>query len=110
MACSSQSTTLTPRLNQEKISGCWVPNGAGKTNTINMLCTILKPTSGTVKVNGFDIVKEVTQIRQSIGIVFQDSSLDDRLTGRENLYMHANLYGESPSVDAGHFKIETAEI
>ncbi len=69
------------------------PNGAGKTTTISMLCTILKPTSGTAKVNGFDIVKEARQVRKSIGIVFQDPSVDDRLTGRENLYMHANLYG-----------------
>jgi ABC-2 type transport system ATP-binding protein len=69
------------------------PNGAGKTTTISMLCTILKPTSGTAKVNGFDIVKEAMQVRKSIGIVFQDPSIDDRLTGRENLLMHANLYG-----------------
>ena len=69
------------------------PNGAGKTTTISMLCTILKPTSGTAKVNGFDIVKESTQVRKSIGIVFQDPSIDDRLTGRENLFMYANLYG-----------------
>lgn len=69
------------------------PNGAGKTTTISMLCTILKPTSGTAKVNGFDIVTQATQVRKSIGIVFQDPSIDDRLTGRENLYMHVNLYG-----------------
>ena len=69
------------------------PNGAGKTTTISMLCTILKPTSGTAKVNGFDIVKESMQVRKSIGIVFQDPSIDDRLAGRENLFMHANLYG-----------------
>jgi len=69
------------------------PNGAGKTTTISMLCTILKPTSGTAKVNGFDIVKEAMQVRRSIGIVFQDPSIDDRLTGRENLFMHTNLYG-----------------
>ena len=69
------------------------PNGAGKTTAISMLCTILKVTSGTAKVNGFDIVKHATQVRKSIGIVFQDPSIDDRLTGRENLYMHANLYG-----------------
>jgi ABC-2 type transport system ATP-binding protein len=69
------------------------PNGAGKTTTISMLCTILKPTSGTAKVNGFDIVKEATHVRKSIGIVFQDPSIDDRMTGRENLLMHANLYG-----------------
>lgn len=73
------------------------PNGAGKTTTISMLCTILKTTSGTAKVNGYDIVKQATQVRKSIGIVFQDPSIDDRLTGRENLYMHANLYGMPPS-------------
>jgi ABC-2 type transport system ATP-binding protein len=76
-----------------EIFGLLGPNGAGKTTTISMLCTILKPTSGTATVNGFDIIKEATQVRKSIGIVFQDPSVDDRLTGRENLYMHANLYG-----------------
>jgi ABC-2 type transport system ATP-binding protein len=76
-----------------EIFGLLGPNGAGKTTTISMLCTILKPTSGTAKVNGFDIIKEAMQVRRSIGIVFQDPSIDDRLTGRENLFMHANLYG-----------------
>jgi ABC-2 type transport system ATP-binding protein len=76
-----------------EIFGLLGPNGAGKTTAISMLCTILKPTSGTATVNGFDIVKEANKVRKSIGIVFQDPSVDDRLTGRENLYMHANLYG-----------------
>ena len=76
-----------------EVFGLLGPNGAGKTTTISMLCTILKPTSGTAKVYGFDIVSQATQVRKSIGIVFQDPSIDDRLTGRENLYMHANLYG-----------------
>ncbi len=76
-----------------EIFGLLGPNGAGKTTTISMLCTILKPTGGTATVNGFDIVKEANKVRKSIGIVFQDPSIDDRLTGRENLYMHANLYG-----------------
>lgn len=76
-----------------EIFGLLGPNGAGKTTTISMLCTILKPTSGTAVVNGFDIVKEAMQVRKSIGIVFQDPSIDDRMTGRENLFMHANLYG-----------------
>ena len=76
-----------------EIFGLLGPNGAGKTTTASMLSTILKPTSGTAKVNGFDIVKEASKVRKSIGIVFQDPSVDDRLTGRENLYMHANLYG-----------------
>jgi len=76
-----------------EIFGLLGPNGAGKTTAISMLCTILKPTLGTATVNGFDIVKEANKVRKSIGIVFQDPSIDDRLTGRENLYMHANLYG-----------------
>jgi ABC-2 type transport system ATP-binding protein len=76
-----------------EVFGLLGPNGAGKTTAISMLCTILKPTSGTATVNGFDIVKEAHKVRQSIGIVFQDPSVDDRLTARENLNMHANLYG-----------------
>jgi ABC-2 type transport system ATP-binding protein len=76
-----------------EVFGLLGPNGAGKTTTISMLCTILKPTSGTALVNGFDIVKEQDKVRKSIGIVFQDPSLDERLTGRENLEMHAALYG-----------------
>ncbi|MDR0372361.1 MAG: ATP-binding cassette domain-containing protein [Nitrososphaerota archaeon] len=76
-----------------EIFGLLGPNGAGKTTTVSMLCTILKPTSGTAIVNGFDIVRQANQVRKSIGIVFQDPSIDDRLTGRENLSMHANLYG-----------------
>src|SRR4030065_1889604 len=76
-----------------EIFGLLGPNGAGKPTTISMLCTILKPTSGTAIVNGFDIVREANKVRKSIGIVFQEPSVDDRLTARENLYMHANLYG-----------------
>jgi ABC-2 type transport system ATP-binding protein len=81
-----------------EIFGLLGPNGAGKTTTISMLCTILKPTFGTATVNGYDIVKDANKVRKSIGIVFQDPSIDDRLTGRENLYMHANLYGVPASV------------
>jgi len=77
------------------------PNGAGKTTTISMLCTILKPTSGTARVNGFDIVRQSKEVRKSIGIVFQDPSVDDRLTGLENLSMHANLYDVPRSEQKG---------
>jgi ABC-2 type transport system ATP-binding protein len=87
---------LTISVERGEVFGLLGPNGAGKTTTMSMLCTILKPTSGTAKVNGFDIVKQDTLVRKSIGIVFQDPSIDDRLTGRENLYMHANLYGVPP--------------
>ena len=76
-----------------EIFGLLGPNGAGKTTFVSMLCTILKPTSGSATVNGFDIVHESNKVRRSIGIVFQDPSIDDRLTGRENLFMHANLFG-----------------
>lgn len=69
------------------------PNGAGKTTAIKMLTTLLKPTSGTAKVAGFDIGKEKDSVRKSIGIVFQEPSLDWRLTGRENLDFHARIYG-----------------
>jgi ABC-2 type transport system ATP-binding protein len=76
-----------------EVFGLLGPNGAGKTTTLSILCTILKPTSGTAIINGFDVTKHPSQVRRSIGIVFQEPSIDDRLTGRENLEMHANLYG-----------------
>ncbi len=69
------------------------PNGAGKTTTIKILTTLLKPTSGTAKVAGFDVDKNKDSVRKSIGIVFQEPSLDWRLTGRENLDFHARIYG-----------------
>lgn len=80
------------QVNEGEIFGLLGPNGAGKSTTISMLCTILKPTSGTAKVNGYDIVKQPGEVRKSIGIVFQDPSIDDKLTGRENMEMHADLY------------------
>jgi ABC-2 type transport system ATP-binding protein len=81
------------KVEKGEIFGLLGPNGAGKSTIISMLCTILKPTSGTALVNGYDIVKFPSQVRKSIGIVFQDPSVDDRLTGKENLEMHADLYG-----------------
>jgi ABC-2 type transport system ATP-binding protein len=81
------------KVGQGEIFGLLGPNGAGKSTIISMLCTILKPTSGTALVNGYDIVRQPSLVRKSIGIVFQDPSVDDRLTGRENLEMHADLYG-----------------
>ena len=69
------------------------PNGAGKTTTIKILTTLLKPTSGTAKIAGFDVSKDKDSVRKSIGIVFQEPSLDWRLTGRENLDFHARIYG-----------------
>jgi ABC-2 type transport system ATP-binding protein len=76
-----------------EIFGLLGPNGAGKSTTLSMLCTILRPTSGTALVSGYDVVRQPSQVRKSIGIVFQDPSIDDKLTGRENLVMHGDLYG-----------------
>lgn len=75
-----------------EIFGLLGPNGAGKTTTIHILCTVIKQTSGTAMVNGFDILRDPAKVRKSIGIVFQDPSIDDRLTGRENLEFHGMLY------------------
>src|SRR5574341_488201 len=80
-----------------EIFGFLGPNGAGKTTTINMLCTLLKPTDGQAIVNGFDVRRQQDAVRKSIGLIFQDPSLDERLTGRENLRFHAMLYDVSQS-------------
>jgi ABC-2 type transport system ATP-binding protein len=97
--------TAVDRLNfaveHGEIFGLLGPNGAGKTTTISMLCTILRPTSGTARIGGYDITRQANQVRRLIGIVFQDPSVDDRLTGRENLFMHANLYGVPASDQKG---------
>jgi ABC-2 type transport system ATP-binding protein len=76
-----------------EVFGFLGPNGAGKTTTISMLCTLLNPTAGTATVNGFDIVRQRDDVRASIGIVFQDPSLDSYLTGLENMRFHAAVYG-----------------
>ena len=76
-----------------EILGFLGPNGAGKTTTLNMLSTLLRPTSGTATVNGHDILTEPDAVRHSIGYVFQDTTLDIELTGRENLDFHGRLYG-----------------
>ena len=81
------------RVARGEIFGLLGPNGAGKSTTISMLCTIIRPTSGTAIVNGYDVCRHPARVRKSIGIVFQEPSVDDRLTGRENLKIHANLYG-----------------
>ena len=68
------------------------PNGAGKSTTIKILTTLLKPTSGQLTLNGFDVVHEQDQTRTSFGIVFQDPSLDNDLTAYENMELHAVMY------------------
>ena len=69
------------------------PNGAGKTTTIKMLTTLLHPTEGEIRLNGFNPTTDQSDVRKSFGIVFQDPSLDDELTAWENLELHGILYG-----------------
>src|SRR5687768_601662 len=80
-----------------EVFGFLGPNGAGKSTTINMLCTLARPTSGTARVNGFDVVGQRDDVRRHIGLVFQDPTLDVYLTAEQNLRLHAELYG----IDAG---------
>ena len=75
-----------------EIFGFLGPNGAGKSTTISILCTLLRPTAGSARVAGIDVVHDPARVRQRIGLVFQDPSLDDQLTGRENLEFHAFIY------------------
>lgn len=75
-----------------EVFGFLGPNGAGKSTTINMLCTILRPTSGEAYISQFDVTRDPHKVRQEIGIIFQDPSLDDRLTAEDNLRFHGFLY------------------
>ncbi|HYA52003.1 MAG TPA: ATP-binding cassette domain-containing protein [Streptosporangiaceae bacterium] len=76
------------------------PNGAGKSTTISMLCTLIAPTSGTATVAGHDVVRDRDAVRRTIGLVFQDPTLDTYLTGAQNLRFHAELYGvPKPAVE-----------
>jgi ABC-2 type transport system ATP-binding protein len=77
------------------------PNGAGKSTTISMLYTLLRPTLGAARVAGFDVSTEQAEVRKRIGLVFQDTTLDDYLTAKENLSFHAELYGV-PQGEAAH--------
>ncbi len=76
-----------------EIFGFLGPNGAGKSTTISVLCTLLKPTSGSASVAGIDVAGDPDGVRARIGLVFQDPSLDVQLTARENLLFHAMVYG-----------------
>ncbi len=69
------------------------PNGAGKSTTIKILCTLLQPTAGAARVSGFDVVRDRTEVRRHIGLVFQETTLDDYLTAEQNLRFHAEIYG-----------------
>jgi ABC-2 type transport system ATP-binding protein len=76
-----------------EVFGFLGPNGAGKTTTINVLCTLLRPTSGGAAVNGFDVVRQRSDVRRSIGLVFQQPTLDETLSAEQNLRFHGYAYG-----------------
>jgi ABC-2 type transport system ATP-binding protein len=69
------------------------PNGAGKTTTIGILTTTLAPTSGEIKIAGYDVMKQAKEVREKVGIIFQQPSLDPQLSAEENIRFHACLYG-----------------
>jgi ABC-2 type transport system ATP-binding protein len=81
-----------------EVFGFLGPNGAGKSTTINVLCTLAQPTSGAARVSGFDVVTQRDAVRRQIGLVFQDPTLDLRMTAAQNLWLHAELYGIEPGV------------
>ena len=84
--------TIDFEVGEGEIFGFLGPNGAGKTTTIKILNTLLKPTSGTAIVAGFDVVKSPADVRKSIGYVAQDIGVDEHATGRENLTLYGHFY------------------
>jgi ABC-2 type transport system ATP-binding protein len=88
------------------------PNGAGKSTTINILCTLLRPTAGRATVAGYDVGSRPADVRRHIGLVFQDSTLDEYLTAEENLRFHAELYGVPRELAEGRLKdvLEMVEL
>ena len=84
---------VTFQVETAEIFGFLGPNGAGKTTTINMLCTLLRPTGGSARVNGLDVVRERSAVRRSIGLVFQQPTVDEALSAEQNLRFHAYAYG-----------------
>ena len=83
---------VTFDVQEGEIFGFLGPNGAGKSTTINILVTLLRPTSGSALVMGHDVMKEADKVRHIIGLVPQDLTVDDDLTGRENMMLQADLY------------------
>ena len=84
---------ISLEIEEGELFGMLGPNGAGKTTFAKMLSTLLKPTSGYAEVCGNDVTLKQDEVRRCIGVVFQDQSIDDKLTGRENLDFHGRMYG-----------------
>ncbi len=88
------------KVEEGKLFGFLGPNGAGKSTTINVLCTLLKPTAGQARVNGYDVTRQQSAVRKSIGLIFQEPTLDLELKAYENIEFHARIY----NVPAGVWK------
>lgn len=86
-------SNLSFKIEKQEIFGLLGPNGAGKTTTLLILASVLKPTSGTVIVDGFDVCKEPHRVREKLGLSFQEPVLDFRLTVEQNLDFHAEACG-----------------
>jgi len=87
------------KLEKGKNFGLFGPNGAGKSTVISILSTLIPPTSGRAKINGFDILTEKKNVKHSISVMFQDITLDDNLTGRENLLLYSVLKKSKNSIE-----------
>lgn len=97
-------------ISEGEIFGFLGPNGAGKTTILSILSTLLQPTSGIAEVNGFEVTSNQNEVRRSIGMVFQDPTLDEELTARENMYLHGRLYGmKKPGEKIDHL-LELVEL
>jgi len=83
---------LSLQVAQGELFGLLGPNGAGKTTTINILCGLVKPTSGTAKINGYDVQKEGQKVKEQIGVCIQETAIYPYLSGAENLALFGNLY------------------
>jgi ABC-2 type transport system ATP-binding protein len=95
---------LNLQIKEGEIFGLLGPNGAGKTTTLLMLTTLIQATSGTATINNYDIHTQSHNVRKSIGIVFQDPSSDEILTGYENLKLHGWLYDMPDSLRENRIK------
>ena len=89
---------LTLSVGEGEVFGLLGPNGAGKTTSIGILTTLVRPTAGTAHVGGVDVQRDPLGARRRIGVVFQDSVLDNEFTVGENLWLHARLWGMAPEV------------
>jgi ABC-2 type transport system ATP-binding protein len=87
-----------------EVFGLLGPNGAGKSTTIDVLCTMARPTAGSARVGGFDVVTQRDDVRRHLGLVFQDPTLDGYLTAAQNLRLHAELYGVDAATIPGRMR------